>query len=169
MKRKPARSAPENLPEQKGDSRDKAGDAVGVSGKSVDFATKVLKQGVPELAKAVDEGRMAISTAAILCTEPAEVQHAELADPQRNRKYKPVQGGGNAVADEPAPEEKPEGERRGKGVILANEAINCLIRIPKNDALRKRGFQVVSDWINRNLLDSPLALREIVSTKPRRT
>jgi hypothetical protein len=47
-------------------------------------------------------------------------------------------------------EEKPEGERRGKGVILANEAINCLTRIPKNDALRKRGFQIVTDWIKAN-------------------
>lgn len=148
--RKSGKSAPENLPDAvKGDARDKAGAAVGVSGKSVDFATKVLKQGLPELAKAVDEGRMAISTAAILATEPEEVQRAELADPKRNRKYKATSGGGNSLPDEPE-EEKPEGERRGKGVILANEAINCLIRIPKNDALRKRGFQLVTDWIKAN-------------------
>lgn len=147
-KGKQAGSNPENLPElSKGDARDKAGAAVGVSGKSVDFATKVIKQGVPELAKAVDEGRMAISTAAILATEPEEVQYAELSDPKRNRKYKAASGG-NDANDEP--EEKPEGERRGKGVILANEAINCLTRIPKNDALRKRGFQIVMDWIKAN-------------------
>jgi hypothetical protein len=47
-------------------------------------------------------------------------------------------------------EEKPEGEVRGVGVTRANEAINCLIRIPKNDALRKRGFQIVTDWIKAN-------------------
>jgi hypothetical protein len=48
---------PENLPEpiNAGDARDKAGKAVGVSGRSVDFATKVLSQGEPELIKAVDE------------------------------------------------------------------------------------------------------------------
>lgn len=47
---------------------------------------------------------------------------------------------------EPEPEpDKPF--REGKGVIIANEAINCLIRIPKNDPLRKRGFQIVTDWI----------------------
>lgn len=36
------------------------------------------------------------------------------------------------------------------GVIRANEAIDCLKRIPKNDPLRKRGFQVVTDWIRHN-------------------
>lgn len=54
QKRKPADSVPENLPEQKGDARDQAAKAAGVSGKTVDFATKVLKQGTPELVKAVD-------------------------------------------------------------------------------------------------------------------
>jgi hypothetical protein len=36
---------------------------------------------------------------------------------------------------------------RGVGVLRANEAIDVLKRIPKNDALRKRGFQIVTDWI----------------------
>jgi hypothetical protein len=63
QKRKPADSVPENLPEQNGDARDHAAKAVGVSGKTVDYATKVLAQGTPELIKAVDEGRMAVSRA----------------------------------------------------------------------------------------------------------
>jgi len=37
------------------------------------------------------------------------------------------------------------------GVLRANEALNCLIRIPKDDALRQRGFQIVSDWIKSNI------------------
>lgn len=55
-----------------------------------------------------------------------------------------------------APEPKPgkpaeprgpkEGEHRGVGVIRANEAINCLIRIPKDDA-RQRAFDAVLSWI----------------------
>jgi len=39
---------------------------------------------------------------------------------------------------------------RGMGVIRAHEAINCLKRIPKDDGLRKRGFQVVADWLKHN-------------------
>ncbi|MBM4073015.1 MAG: hypothetical protein FJ271_29435 [Planctomycetes bacterium] len=38
----------------------------------------------------------------------------------------------------------------GRGVFLANEAINCLIRIPKNDKLRERGFEIVADWVKSN-------------------
>jgi hypothetical protein len=40
------------------------------------------------------------------------------------------------------------------GVIKANEAVNCLKAIPKSDALRKRGFQIVSDWIKHNSKES---------------
>jgi ParB-like chromosome segregation protein Spo0J len=38
----------------------------------------------------------------------------------------------------------------GVGVLRGHEAIDCLSRIPKNDALRERGFQIVTDWIKRN-------------------
>jgi hypothetical protein len=92
-------------------------------------------------AAAVEEGHMSVSTAAILASEPKEKQHAQLEEQYRcGRKYKAA----------PKPESEPEpapGVLRGKGVALAHEAINCLIRIPKNDALRKRGFQIVMDWI----------------------
>ena len=55
------------------------------------------------------------------------------------------------VAEAPAPEpEAATGKRRGVGVIRANEAINCLAGIPKNDRLRERGLQIVADWIEAN-------------------
>lgn len=145
-------NSPANLPESlSGDARDAVGKVVGVGGKSIDYATKVLQNGIPELAKAVDDGRMAISTAAILSTEPPEKQLEEINRPARNRKY--IAGEGTVgIRSQEQDEDKPEttGEIKGKGVIIANEAINCLARIPKNDALRKRGFQIVMDWIKAN-------------------
>lgn len=139
----------ENLPQGKGAARDAAGEAVGVSGKTVDFATKVLKHGTPELIKAVDEGRMAVSTAAVYASDPPEVQAEVLAN-QKNRKYesiaKPKSNGNGNAPDE----DQPEGKSRGVGVQRAHEAIACLKRIPQNDALRKRGFQIVADWIKHN-------------------
>ena len=60
-----------------GRARDQVGKVVGVSGKSIDYASRVLEQGEPELIKAVDEGRMAISTAAILSAESPEQQVSE--------------------------------------------------------------------------------------------
>jgi hypothetical protein len=64
------KKGPVNLPDlSKGDSRDQVGKAIGVSGKSVDHATRVLKHGEPELIKAVDDGRMAVSTVAVKVEE----------------------------------------------------------------------------------------------------
>lgn len=63
--RKSDESVPVKVPEPNGgDARDKAGEAVGVSGKSVDQASRVLDKGTPELAKAVDDGEIPVSTAA---------------------------------------------------------------------------------------------------------
>lgn len=152
-----AKSVQENLPEPiSGQARDAVGKAVGVSGRMIDFATKVLTQGEPELVKAVDEGRMAVSTAAVYATDEPEKQREVAAFHEngtpRTRKYEAVR---NRVRGHETPERDPDNNPedrmvRGKGIELANEAINCLIRIPKNDALRSRGLQLVTDWIKRN-------------------
>jgi len=73
--RKP-KSVPENLPEQKGDARDKAGAAMNVSGKAVDMAAKVHAKAIPEIIDAVDRGELAVSAAAIVADMPAEEQRA---------------------------------------------------------------------------------------------
>ena len=57
--------------------------------------------------------------------------------------------------DEPAPARptaaaRVERQLNGVGVIRANEAINCLIRIPRDDSLRARGLQIVADWVRAN-------------------
>jgi hypothetical protein len=129
-----------NLPQlDKGKSRDKAAAAVGVGGRTVDYASKVLKNGTPELVAAVDSDKIAVSTAARLASEPPEVQNETLAS---------AHGRPSARTIEHEPSIK--NGKTGKGVTLANEAINCLKRIPKNDPLRKRGFQIVTDWIRLN-------------------
>lgn len=159
QQRKP-KSVVANLPQQNSDdtgkARDAVGKVVGVSGKSIDHATKVLNNAEPEVIQAVDEGRMAVSTAAILSSEEPEKQREEATQPKRNRTYQSVSNQHADEEDDPEgePEAKPEEngqiQVKGKGITLANEAINSLSRIPKNDALRKRGFQLVTDWIRRN-------------------
>ena len=138
------KSLPANLPGViPVDSRDAAGRAVGVSGKSVDHATRVLATAEPEVIAAVDAGRLAVSTAATFASDSREDQLRVLADTtKRNRVYK-------GKTEEPKSEKEP-GESRGVGVRYGNEAIDCLKRIPKNDGLRKRGFQLVTDWIRHN-------------------
>lgn len=142
QKRKPADSVVANLPQQT--ARDAAGKALGVSGKLVDAARTVRKRGTPELAKAVDEGRLSVSRAAELATESPDIQKqvAKQATFTKGR-YR------NSQIKQPR-EREGEIKQLGVGIYRANEAVNCLKRIPKNDQLRKRGFQIVTDWIRKN-------------------
>ena len=143
----------ENLPQPEATkARDAAGKAFGVSGKSVDHAKRVIDKGIPELANAVDSGRMAVSTAAILATESPEVQKAELENPKRNRTYKPNRGGG--PSGEPVtPEKKPRhpGEHTTSEVFAltkADVAITQLKGIPVKNSYRDAALERVTCWIN---------------------
>jgi hypothetical protein len=78
------------------DTRDKIGAMVGVSGSMIDRARKLREKGVPELAKAVEEGRISVTSAAKLTEEEPEVQRQVAADAKfsrgRFRNAKPAKG-----------------------------------------------------------------------------
>jgi hypothetical protein len=68
---------PESLPDARGDARDQVGALASVSGRTVDYASRVLSHGIPEVVDACVEGKLAISTAAKLVTLPdAEQRNA---------------------------------------------------------------------------------------------
>ena len=73
------KKGPVNLPDLKSDARDAAGKAVGISGSTVDHATAVIKNGVPELADAVDAGDVAVSLAAKVAELPKAEQRKAVA------------------------------------------------------------------------------------------
>ena len=146
------KAVPVNLPEPvKGDARDQVGKVVGVSGKSIDYATKVLDKGSPKLVAAVDADLISVSTAARTASR-TKAEQDDLVDRAKNAASKGHRRRARPAVADPEPVEEPstDGKPLGVGVIRANEAINCLIRIPKNDRLRKRGFQIVTDWIKAN-------------------
>jgi len=146
---------PAQVPEPLGgDTRDKIGTLFGVGGRSVDYAANVLELAEPEIIQAVEEGHMGVRTAAALATESPEKQREEAAKPRPQRKGKAKDKAkentnGDAPARDKGEEEQPR-EIKGVGVFRAQEAVNALTRIPKNDPLRKRGFQIVTDWIKAN-------------------
>lgn len=134
-------------------SRDQIGGAVGVSGNTIDKARRVREKGIPEVAKAVESGVLSINKADLVARLPKEEQSAALQQALKPRPASPRNAGKGANSKRPAVETEddlPEGVSRGVGVARANEAIDCLKRIPKNDRLRKRGFQIVTDWIRHN-------------------
>jgi ParB-like chromosome segregation protein Spo0J len=128
-------------------SRDQIGAAVGVSGDSIDRARTVRKAGIPQVAEAVRAGKLSVNKAAPIAKLPTSEQKAVLEKALQPRSRSPSNRK-RQPATTKAPVEK--GKKNGVGVRRANEAINALSRIPKNDPLRERGFQIVMDWIKSN-------------------
>jgi hypothetical protein len=134
---------PAMLPDLKGDARDLAGKAVGVSGKLIDHADKVVHKGIPELAKAVEEGRMSVTSASKLAELDEDIQ--EMAAGEAT-----FSGGRFRQKKTDKTHTASTNGKKAVGIERAYEALNCLTRIPKNDPERKRGFQIVADWIEAN-------------------
>lgn len=89
-----------------------------------------------ELAKVDPEDRMEV-------LDMASVNGATSASKIRNAAAE--------IKEAKAPSDIPSvPESRGVGVRWGNAAIDALKRIPQNDGLRARGFQLVLDWIKRN-------------------
>jgi len=74
MTRKPE-SVVKNSTQQNGKARDKAGEAVGVSGYSVNAATKVIEKGSKQLQDLCDRGEVAVSAAAKIADLPKQRQN----------------------------------------------------------------------------------------------
>src|SRR5262249_25872863 len=56
----------------------------------------------------------------------------------------------------------PEESRAGVGMLKANQAIDCLSRIPKNDRQREQGFRFVIDWIKKESAQKTKLIRRVV-------
>ena len=130
----------ENLPQlDSGKARDKAGAAFGVSGKSVDHATRVIEKGIPELAKAVDEGKIKISRAAEIAKKEPEVQRKHVSEPVPKR----------------VPRQAPEKKKKEYQSVVSTcvqygqLAILQLERINPKDKDKELAFQMVENWIKK--------------------
>jgi len=135
----------ENLPQGTSSARDAAGKAFGVSGKSVDYAKRVIDKGIPELAKAVDEGRMAVSTAAVWASDTADEQKSAL-EKQRNRDYSKLKPKTIDAKEPRHAGEHKQGEVFAKST--ADVAITQLKGIPDTNEFREAAFVRVEKWIN---------------------
>ena len=120
---------------EKGQSRDKAGKAVGVSGKMVDYATKVQKKGDPELVEAVEQGKLSVKVA------------AKAADKPRAEQKKIAENAKKGI--------KPEKEKLTDDVKMSEKfvvdtalsAITVLDRVPKENVHREVGLKLVENWL----------------------
>jgi ParB/RepB/Spo0J family partition protein len=115
----------------KGQTREKVGKAIGMSGPTYQRAKAVLiaAEQDPETFGHIAE----------------EMDRTGKIHPAYNKLVDIKKSGTRTEA-----ESKPSNGRTPVGVLRANEAIDCLKRIPKNDPHRKRAFQIVSDYIRHN-------------------
>jgi hypothetical protein len=119
----------------------------GVSGKSVDRARRILNDGIPQLATAVDAGTLTVNKAATIASQTDKKLQRQLLAAETQRKQQSASPKSKPKKREP---ELKEGQSNGVGIRRANEAINCLIKIPRNDRLKKQGFQLVKNYMRAN-------------------
>lgn len=121
------------LPEgSKGDTRDIVGEAVGLSGRTYQKAkaVSVAAEEDPETFGPIAE----------------EMDRTGKISPAYNKVIE-IKGEKRPVEEK---QDKPASTKKSVAVYRANDAIDCLMRIPKSDPERKRGFQIVTDWIKHN-------------------
>lgn len=87
--KKGEKKLPANSPEVNSDARDAAGRSLNVGGKSVDAATTVLETENAELIEAVDQGKVAVSTAAAILKSDQESASELVERIKRGDKIKP--------------------------------------------------------------------------------
>jgi hypothetical protein len=154
-----------NDPKQR--TSERLAEEYGVSEKTIrrdaDFAEAIdtiVETVGPEAKAAILSGKTGATKTDVvkLAATPAATQKAAIAGGKEAIKAavsaaKPTNGKEAEQHSEDDTKPEPSPKRNGKppvGVILANEALNVLMRIPKDDPLRKRGFQIVTDWIRAN-------------------
>ena len=131
----------------KGKARDQAGKAVGVSGRTVDKATKVRKEGIPALGKLVQDGKLDVTKAAKLAELPSETQETLLEDAERNEwSGRQIMEEVKRVQSEESPKRLPA-VKPMNGVQYAKMAIVQLEKISPKDTQRDKAFDMVVKWI----------------------
>lgn len=134
-------------PLEKTKARDEAGKAVGVSGRTVDKATKVRKEGIPALGKLVQDGKLDVTKAAKLADLPKETQETLLEDAERNEwSGRQIMEEVKRVQSEESPKRLPA-VKPMNGVQYAKMAIVQLEKISPKDTQRDKAFDMVVKWI----------------------
>lgn len=115
-----------------GQTRDKVGEALGVSG--------VTYQRMKAVAQAAEDDPETFGPIAEEMNATGKVMPAF-------EKVQAIKRDPLSVAQQ---ETRGTSEKPSKAIQCAHDAVNCLMRIPKNDPKRKRGFQIVADFIKAN-------------------
>jgi hypothetical protein len=108
-----------DLPQaENGKSREKAAAAVGVSPRLIDAADSVRRNGVPELARAVESGKVKVSAAAEVAKLPEPEQRKVVAEGPTAIKARAAEARPEKAASRPDPESNGHAPLAGQGSFL---------------------------------------------------
>jgi ParB-like chromosome segregation protein Spo0J len=137
---------------ESGKTRDKVGQQFGISGPLVTRGRRVVKEGAPELAKAVEAGVMDVSEAAGLIRagvgkdEQKRIAEEAIATGKKPRAH-PGRGRHAGRGSDGAPTIR---TRATAAMQLVTIAISQLERIRSDDPERDKAFTKLTRWIERN-------------------
>lgn len=126
-------------------ARDEAGKALGVSGSLVDRARKVRTEGVAELGKAVEEGRMSVSAAAKLTDQDEEAQRQAA----KEAKFSGGRYRNGKVSEKDSGPVVGFNKTEQFALECARVAITQLQQIPVKNPGRDKAFTKVEKWIDK--------------------
>ena len=158
---RPEKSGNISLLLEAGQTRDLAAKAAGIgSGKTLEAAQKVVKQGVPKLVEAMDEGAVSIHTAAAISTLPAHEQqaidYADKADVKRagnraNDRRRKADKSSDRKEKPPKPDESRLYEEGAStsAFVAAVQAKTAISRISKKDPNSLTSIESIQEALNR--------------------
>lgn len=103
----------------------------------------------PEATPAPGEDREPVATPVLPWNPPSVPSKVTGQDGKQYPARKPKTSATKAPKPQPSPTSSCANQRP-EGIVKANEAINILKRIARNDPKRQRGFRIVTDWIKAN-------------------
>ena len=130
-------------------SRDAAGEAVGVSGYSIDRATEVLASGKPEVVEAVDTGKVSVNAASKIAKLPKDEQPQALQEHLQSPRKPPEKKGKPATVM--GGYDKNRTVTKAYAISTAKVSITQLDRIPAKNPFRTEALKKVANWIEKEL------------------
>jgi len=143
------KTLPKKSTEVKKDSRDAAGEAVGVSGYSIDRATEVLASGKPEVVEAVDTGKVSVNAASKIAKLPKDEQPQALQEHLQSPRKPPEKKGKPATVM--GGYDKNRTVTKAYAISTAKVSITQLDRIPAKNPFRTEALKKVANWIEKEL------------------
>ena len=135
-----------------GRSRDQIAEAFGVSGKTVDRVRKAIRDGIPELAKAIEAGQITANKAVEISSYQKPSQKALLDEVLKRKPTHSPQPSQQPATKKPEEKGSNKSLTERYAISTADVAITQLKAIPPKNPFRAREFGRVQKYLEKELI-----------------